>query len=215
MGAGPHRFALLLRPSKSSRAIQIGADGVGQVDQVVHVGGRVGELRVRQRSDLPLGEAVPPGHLAPEVGLGEGAEAGRAVPGKTGGDLGVEQAARSSAAGTFQDLQVLIGGVGDHDPWATEHVAQSGHVDGQGVDERHLDRFAGAVGPGQLEQGQRGPVGALPVELGIQGVSVGLAGRGLDQIDLKADSPVISVMPASGLRKRSLLPGAGRCLQPP
>jgi hypothetical protein len=47
-----------------------------------------------------------------------------------------------------------------------EHLAQRTDVGGEGVDQ------GDAAGPGDLQQGQLGEVGAFSVELGVEGVGV-------------------------------------------
>ena len=66
----------------------------------------------------------------------------------------------------MQHVEVLRRRVGHRDAGSAEDRGQRRGVDGERVDQRHL------VGPGDLDQGQIGDVGALGVELGVEAVVV-------------------------------------------
>ena len=61
-----------------------------------------------------------------------------------------------------------------HMPVAVEHGGERRHVDDGGVDD------GGAARPRQLQQGQPGVVGALPVELRVEAVGLGRRQLGED-----------------------------------
>ena len=81
-----------------------------------------------------------------------------------GGDLGVKDRGRHDPTRRLEDVEVLFGRVHDGNAWTREDVAQRFGIDGEGIDEDHL------IGPSDLDQGQLGVVGALEVELGVDGV---------------------------------------------
>ena len=116
VAAGQHGRTLLLGPGVAAVLVQLRPDGVGQVQQVLHVRGGVGDLRVRQGTAPPVREPVALGHGHPQEGLAEAGQARRAVAGEPGRHLGVEQPAGPPPARPLQDLEVLLGGVGDHQP---------------------------------------------------------------------------------------------------
>jgi hypothetical protein len=223
MGPGPEVLAFLPRPLQPPRLLEIGDDGVGKLEQVLHVGRRVRQLGVGERPEAPVGEPVPLRHLPAEERLGERGQAGRGVPGEAGRDLGVEQPARAPPAGPLEDLEVLVGGVGDHGRGAGQHLGEGGHVDGERIDERDLGNPGSArFGPGDLQQGQRRPVRPLPVELGVEGVAVraaqaineilesGLFGDQFDPTLLRRDDTTrVSPRSSSGCPP-SAAPRAGR-----
>ena len=66
----------------------------------------------------------------------------------------------------LDDLEVLLGRVQDGDALAVEDLGERRDVDGQRVDE------GDAALPGELEQGEMGKVGPLPVELGVEPVDL-------------------------------------------
>src|SRR6185437_12692770 len=80
-------------PLPPARQLEVAVDGVGQLEEVVDIGRGVSQLRVGQRADPPVGEAVALGQLPTEEGLGEGSRAGRGVSTKAGAQLGFEQPA--------------------------------------------------------------------------------------------------------------------------
>ena len=99
---GPWPRASSAAHSSSAQAVaavlvQLRPDGVGQVQQVLHVRGGVGDLRVGQGPAPPVREPVALGHRHPQEGLAEAGQAGRAVAGEPGRHLGVEQTARAPA----------------------------------------------------------------------------------------------------------------------
>ena len=69
--------------------------------------------------------------------------------------------------------------MGDHNGRPGQHLGQRLGVDGEGVDQGDGHGAVGAGLPRHLHQGETGPVGALPVELGVQGV----AGRRAQLLD--------------------------------
>ena len=74
--------------------------------------------------------------------------------------------------GALEYLEILVGGVGDHLPGAVEHLGQGPDIGAEGVDEGDVGRAGLGVGPGDLDQGQVGPIRAFSMELGVQGISV-------------------------------------------
>jgi hypothetical protein len=68
----------------------------------------------------------------------------------------------NTAAGRFEDVDVLFGRVGHGDTGPGEDPCQGCGIDGQRVDQGHLVR------PAHLNEGQLRIVGALGVELGVE-----------------------------------------------
>ncbi len=93
---------------------------------------------------------------------------------EAGGQLRVEQPGRHGATGPAQHLEVLLGGVEDGQPRTVEQGGEGADVDRQGVDQGRL------ATPRQLQQGQLGVVGPLPVELGVEGIGRLGGGSGKD-----------------------------------
>ena len=89
-----------------------------------------------------------------------------AQPAETGGELGVEEVRRHRSARQFEHFEVLGGRVEHGDSRRVEHLGQRCDIYGDGIDEDHLVR------PRQLQQCELGEVGALAVELGVEGVDL-------------------------------------------
>ena len=112
------------------------------------------------------------GQAQPELALVEGRQRGHSPAGETGRYLRVEDAPGHGAAAVLQRFEVLAGCVGHHQPIAVDEGRETGRVHGQRIHENQI------AGPGELYQRHVGPVGALPVELGVQGIpGLGLKGR--------------------------------------
>ncbi len=171
----PVQAAFLLQP-----VAQFGI----QRRQVRHVAQRIGQLRLRQRTARPVGEAAAlvqllTQHLADQLFIADLI----AKPGGHGGDLGVEQRTRHGAQ-LVEDLHVLPGRVEDlQNRFVAQDVEEGlkiqplGHrVDDGGVGRR--DR--------RLNQAQLGPVGGFPHEFRIDGDV-----RGLGQTIAEGDQRVI------------------------
>jgi hypothetical protein len=132
-----------------------------------NVGERVGELRVREGTARPVGEA---GGLV-DLGLGEIVGqlfVGHRIPiaADHGGDLGVEEGLRDNAAEIPDDLQVLPGGMEDldHVPVSHErHERVEAQALGQGVDEAGIGR----IRTRHLDQTELGVIGGLAQEFRI------------------------------------------------
>ena len=70
-----------------------------------------------------------------------------------------------AADGVGEHVEVLLGGVQHGDGVGVEQLGEQLRVDGERVDE------GDAAGPGDLDQRQAREVGALAMELGVEGVS--------------------------------------------
>ena len=77
--------------------------------------------------------------------------------------------ARDRAAGQLEDLEVLVGGVQDGDAGPVEDLGERVRSTGERVDQRE------AVAPRQLHERELREVGALAVELRVEGVRRGVA----------------------------------------
>ncbi len=164
MRPDPEGLALLLGPDPAVAGVealrQLGVEGV----EVGDVGRRVALLAGGERPLHPVGEAVALGQAQAEQPLGEGRERGRGEAEEAGRHLGVEQGRRHDPAGPFEDLEVLVGGMHDAGAGPLEDLAEGGDVDGERVHQ------GDAPGPGDLHEGELGPVRALPMELGVDPV---------------------------------------------
>ncbi|MNS80467.1 hypothetical protein D3C72_1141470 [compost metagenome] len=144
-----------------------------------HVAQGIDQLRVRQGTSRPVGEAAAlvqflAQHLADQLFIADLI----AESGGHGGDLGVEHRLGHGAQ-AVEDFDVLTGGVEDLDD---RFVAQQGEeglqvqILGQGVDDR------GVRGRSGLDQAQLGPVGRLAHELGVDRDERGL-GQPFTELD--------------------------------
>ncbi|CAB5025019.1 unannotated protein [freshwater metagenome] len=79
--------------------------------------------------------------------------------------MGVEQPSGQGVAGQVEHFEVLGGGVHDGEAIAREHLGQRLERHGQRIDE------CDAALPGNLYEGHLRVVGALAMELGIDGVA--------------------------------------------
>ena len=124
-------------------------------------------------TDLGFGQR-PPQPVGPRLGLVQvdldqlreqvAQRDRRGEAGETGGDPGVEDAARRHAAGALEDRQVLDGVVQDlGDLGVRQQRSEGCQVDGGGVDQVKV-----AVGKGELDDPEVGVVGAFPDELGVE-----------------------------------------------
>jgi hypothetical protein len=71
---------------------------------------------------------------------------------EAGRHLGVKELTGQGTACPLQNLEILIGGVGNHDAGATEYLGQWCDVDLQRVDQSNAAWTAVGVGPGNLNQ---------------------------------------------------------------
>ena len=110
----------------------------------------------------------PLGTRRAELALVQFGQRRQPEPEEAGRDLGVEDPGRHCAGRDLQHLEVLGGGVDDDRGRAPEQLGQRPDVDGERVEQGHLD--GAVVRPGELHQRQLGVVRALPVELGVERV---------------------------------------------
>ena len=115
-----------------------------------------------ERALAPVGEPVALRQVDVEDPVGQRGERRGGEAEEPGRHLGVEQVLGHAAARPVEDLEVLAGGVGDHERRGLEDRAERPDVDGHRVDQRD------AALPRHLEQRELGPVGALAVELGVE-----------------------------------------------
>ena len=99
-----------------------------------------------------------------ELALQQRHQRRRAVADESGRDLGVEQPLRDRPDGVGQDVEVLLGGMGDGQGGEANSRGQGRRIEGQGS-------ISTAARPGQLDEGEAGEVRPLPVELGVDGVT--------------------------------------------
>ena len=130
-----------------------------------HVGDRVGDLRLGERTPRPVREAqrfveVVAGDALHQLVVGNRV----AIAKHHGGHLGVDQRRRNEAGGVPADLDVLAGGVEDLDDALIRHqVEQRLEVDAVGERVDH----DGFVSAGDLRDAKLRVIGALAQELGI------------------------------------------------
>ena len=182
------------RPTASSRSTSTSCNAIRYSTSAAAYAccsGRSGR-RVQSVRRSPLVSRVP------EQSLDHGGERRCAEPDEAGRDLGVEQLSGTRPAGPFEDRDVLVGGVGDHAARPVEEPGQRSDVQLERIDEDD------AAGPGDLDQGQPGPIGALAVEFGVER-EAGLAGQLLD-----ARSQCVGRIDPAGFHGRQACPSADR-----
>jgi hypothetical protein len=153
-----------LEPAQATPLGQLLGEDPAQLEEVVHVGHRVGALVGAEGAAEPIGQAVALGQVHAHVALGQGRQRRQRVAHEPGGELRVEQRPRQHTARQIEHLEVLGGGVHHHHGRSGQGVAEGTEVHRQRI---HQDPL---VGPGHLHQGQLGVVGLLPVELGVDRV---------------------------------------------
>ena len=89
-------LALVERPRQAAPRLELGDEAIAQLVQVLHVGHRVGDGALGERSGEPVGEPVGLRELEAELALHQPGQAHAAVADEAGGHLGVEQAARAA-----------------------------------------------------------------------------------------------------------------------
>ncbi len=139
---------------------------VAEREKVRDVARRVRELARRQRAPRPVCELVALQEPYAEGALDELDEGRRHLPEEAGRHLRVEEPPRNRPAGTLENLEVLLGGVQDCQALAAEDLCERRDVDRERVHERD------PALPGELEEGEVGEVGPLPVELGVEAVDL-------------------------------------------
>ncbi len=167
------QLALGQGPVQSFQLLELGLEAILDVQQVGDVGDRVVQLGLGQWAAEPVGQSVTLGQALAQLPLVERRERGAAQPQEAGGHLRVEDGGRHSSTRTIEDLEILGRGVQHGQSVPVEDLGQRRDVDRQRVDDDE------PVGVGELHQRHLGVVGALPVELGVDGVDrlVDAAGR--------------------------------------
>ena len=142
------------------------------VQQVVDVGGRIGRPGVGQGrnrqsvSRSPLASSIPDRRA-------ERAQTRRSCGRRSRPPTGCRADGSEPGRRALEDLEILVGGVGDHRARSGQDPAEAHDVD-RAVDRPGPLRASRPGVPSQLIwSGPSGPVGPLPVELGIQRVPVG------------------------------------------
>ena len=163
---------LVVEPGEALAGVELRVQDIAQGQQVVDVGGGVGQLAVAEGAADPVAAGLPLLGAAAQDGADEAVVGeGVAMAEQAGGDLHIEDAvgqraglepaeARLLVAGVHHDLDI---GVGDELPEGVE-VRQ-----GEGVED------GDAAGRGDLGEGEFGAVGVLADELGVEGEDARLA----------------------------------------
>ena len=137
-----------------------------------HVAEGVDQLLLAERAAHPVGELTGLVDLLLQHPLDEVVVGNRITePERHCRDLGVENRAGGVADQAVEDFNVLTGGMEDLGlPVGSDQVQEGADIQilGPGVDQ------ALHAGPGGLDQAQFGPVGGLPVKLGVDAHEIGL-----------------------------------------
>ena len=145
------------------------------LQQVGNIGCGVVHLGAGERPGQPVGEAVSLRQLESELAFMQRSQGRRGHPHEAGSQLRVEQVPRHGSADSVEYLQILTGGVHDHQQIGLNKIGKCCQVQLQRVQQ---DK---ATLPGDLYQGHPGEVGLLAMKLRIDRYAF-LPGEGPDQI---------------------------------